>query len=132
MAITASETRDGRLTPAWFKARTLKVYERPSTSPVTGKRAYFTGASWVSVRVARSPDQWVRTHLEGFRGTADGRLSGPHDLRLVFLHGGKNDDSAAQTHRLAFVAKGHFEFVNDGCFKGDAVLSAETVCGGQI
>lgn len=55
-------------------------------------------------------------------------VSVPHDIRLIFLHSGKDDDSAANTQRLSLCAKGHFEFVNDGCFKGDAMLSTETIC----
>ena len=54
-------------------------------------------------------------------------VSVPHDLRLVFFHSGINNDSAAKTHCLAFTAKSHFKFLNDGGSKGDTVLSAETV-----
>lgn len=111
------------------------------------------------MRVARWPDQWVCTHLEGFRGTAGAQkkcdwingmdslkrggnafyivpslltVSGPHDLRLVLFHSGVNDDGAAQTQCFTFTAKGHFEFVNNGCFECDAMLSAETICRAKI
>lgn len=59
-------------------------------------------------------------------------VAGPHYFRLVFFHRGINDDSAAQTQRLAFSAKGHFEFVEDGCFKGNTMLGAVTICKGGI
>lgn len=55
-------------------------------------------------------------------------VSVPHHFRLVFLHSWKNNDSAAQTHCLALVAKGHFEFLNDGSIKGNTMLRAETIC----
>lgn len=45
MAATASETLDGRLTPALLTARTRNTYDRPSNSPVTGYLQIFTGAS---------------------------------------------------------------------------------------
>lgn len=105
--------------------------------------------------VARWPDQWVCTHLEGFRGTAggEGRNSGatgcvsnipkavlknhvltvsvPNNLGLVFLHSGINDDGAAQAQCLALSAKGHFKLVQDGRFKGNAMFRAETICGDE-
>lgn len=55
-------------------------------------------------------------------------VSVPDYIRLVFFHSGINDDSAAQTQSLAFTAKGYFEFVNDGCSKGNTMLRAETIC----
>lgn len=62
MAATGSDTRDGWLMPHLLTARTRKTKERPSTRPVTGKRANLTGVSlhWI---------QWLvpTSHLQGDR-----------------------------------------------------------------
>lgn len=59
-------------------------------------------------------------------------VSGPHHLRLVVFHSGINNHSAAQAHGLPLGAKGHFEFVGDGCEKGDTVFGGKSICRGGI
>lgn len=71
-AATASETRDGRLTPALLTALTRNAYERPSQSPVTGYLQTFTGASLHCTQLSVPT-----SHLRARKGAERGGQRGP-------------------------------------------------------
>ena len=85
------------------------------------------------MHVADSLERWYTVVIKehNFSFIFPLTVSGPHNIRLVILHSGINDDGAAQTQCFSFTAKGHFEFVEDGCSKGDTVFWGETICRGN-